>query len=116
MVEETADKFGWRNSHKDPPAVGQEVYYFGPNIGIGIGHYKYEEQRIVGTKGNKDIELCPHIFTNNHWGVVDACDAPHWQPYDPESAKSWVPMPPVGYMREIVSDLDAIAAAEKDET
>lgn len=115
MVE-TADQFGWRNSHKDPPAVGQEVYYFGPNIGIGIGHYKYEEQRIVGTKGNKDIELCPHIFTNNHWGVVDACDAPYWQPYDPERAKSWSPMPPVGYMREIVSDLDAIAAAEKDET
>jgi hypothetical protein len=109
------DRLGWRNSHKNPPEVGQEVYYFGPNIGIGIGRYHYEEQRIVSEKGNRDIELCPHIFTNNHWGVVDACDAPYWQPYDPERAKSWCPVIPVGHMREIVDMLDAIKSAEQDD-
>jgi hypothetical protein len=83
--EETVDRFGWRNSHKDSPTMGQEVYYFGPNIGIGIGRYSYEENRSfrpysydeAGVKvyDDKEIELCPHIFTNNKWGVVDACDA-----------------------------------------
>ncbi len=123
--EETVDRFGWRNSHKDSPAMGQEVYYFGPNIGIGIGRYSYEENRSfrpysydeAGVKvyDDKEIELCPHIFTNNKWGVVDACDAPRWQPYNPERAKSWSPMPPVGYIRQIVHDLDAIASAQEDE-
>lgn len=27
----------WNNSHKNPPQSGEKVYYFGPNIGIGIG-------------------------------------------------------------------------------
>ena len=33
-------------------------------------------------------------FLNNSWGVCDADDAPWWMPYDPERAKSWVPLPP----------------------
>lgn len=105
-MAEDIDRFGWRNSHKDPPAVGQEVYYFGPNIGIGIGHYKYEEQTLKFENGNKDIELCPHIFTNNNWGVVDACDAPRWQPYDADRARSWSPMPPMEYMDEVKEFLE----------
>jgi hypothetical protein len=91
----------WNNSHKNPPATGQKVYYFGENIGIGIGHYKYEEQVIKSTKGNKDIELCPHIFTNVSFGVVDACDAPYWLPYDEERAKSWCPIVPEEYTQNL---------------
>lgn len=106
MSGEHSDTFGWRDSHKDPPAVGQEIYYFGPNIGIGVGHYHYEEQRIISEKGNKDIELCPHIFTNNCWGVVDGCDAPCWQPYNAERAKSWSPIPPVKYLQQLAEEFD----------
>jgi hypothetical protein len=107
------DRLGWRSSHLDPPQAGQEVYYFGPNIGIGIGKYSFTPNSIKSEKGDKDIELCPHLFHNNKWGLVDACDAPHWQPYDAERAKGWSPMPPVGYMRRIVHDLDAIAVDEE---
>lgn len=103
--DDKADRLGWRCSHKDPPQNGQEVYYFGPHIGIGIGHYRYEEQVIKGRKGGPDVKLCPHIFTNNTFGVVDACDAPRWQPYDASRAKSWVPIPPVDYLQEILEIL-----------
>lgn len=78
----------WNNSHTNPPEQGQKVYYFGVNIGIGIGHYKYEEQSVNGHP------LCPHIFTNVKFGIVDACDAPFWLPYDEERAKGWVPIIP----------------------
>ena len=96
----------WNNSHKNPPKVGQKVYYFGPNIGIGIGHYSYEEGRSFdpyyydeGGKvyEDKSIELCPHIFENVSFGMVDACDAPYWLPYDEERAKSWCPIIPKHY-------------------
>jgi len=91
----------WNCSHKNPPEVGQEVYYFGPHIGIGIGHYRYEEQVIKSEKGHPDIQLCPHIFTNNSFGVVDACDAPFWLPYDAERAKSWCPIIPEQYTKDL---------------
>jgi hypothetical protein len=94
----------WNNSHKNPPEPGQKVYYFGPEIGIGIGHYKYEEHVIKSRKGNKDIELCPHVFTNVNWGVVDACDAPYWLPYDEEQAKSWVPIVPKEYTKNLYDE------------
>jgi hypothetical protein len=98
----------WNNSHKNPPEVGQKIYYFGPNIGIGIGHYSYEKRIMVpytyNEKNekeytNKEIELCPHIFTNLFFGVVDACDAPFWLPYDEERAKSWCPIIPEEYTK-----------------
>lgn len=98
----------WNNSHKNPPQVGQKVYYFGPNIGIGIGHYSYEEGRSFdpyyydeGGKvyEDKSIELCPHIFENISFGVVDACDAPYWLPYDEEKAKCWCPIIPPEYTK-----------------
>lgn len=94
----------WNNSHKNPPSVGQKVYYFGPNIGIGIGHYKYEKQVIKSKFGNQDIELCPHIFTNVSFGVVDACDAPFWLPFDEERAKSWTPIIPKKYTKDLYDD------------
>jgi hypothetical protein len=87
----------WNNSHKNPPENNQKVYYFGPNIGIGIGHYNYKEGRVLHL--NREIELCPHVFTNVNWGVVDACDAPFWLPYDEERAKSWCPIIPEEYTK-----------------
>lgn len=98
----------WNNSHKRPPYVGQKVYYFGENIGIGIGYYSYEERTMIPYTYNdknekeyadKEIKLCPHIFTNVSWGVVDACDAPYWLPYDEERAKSWCPIIPEQYTK-----------------
>lgn len=99
----------WNNSHKNPPTEGQKVYYFGPNIGIGIGHYSYQEDRGFfpyyynenGVKVNEEkrVELCPHIFENVNFGVVDACDAPFWLPYDEERAKSWCPIIPQKYTK-----------------
>ena len=85
----------WNNSHKNPPEVGQKIYYFGPNIGIGIGTYRYEEHSIKHL--GKVVELCPHVFYNTTLGVVDACDAPFWYPYDEERAKSWCPIIPQQY-------------------
>jgi hypothetical protein len=85
----------WKSSHNFPPEKDQEVYYFGHNIGIGIGKYHYEEREVNGTK------LCPHIFVNNKFGVVDACDAPFWIPYDAEKAKGWCPIIPKEYTKGI---------------
>ena len=90
----------WNDSHKNPPSVGQKIYYFGPNIGIGIGHYTYED-RWLKTKNGTDIPLCPHVFTNVDWGVVDACDAPFWYPYDEDRAKSWCPIIPEQYTKDL---------------
>ena len=88
----------WNDSHKNPPAVGQKIYYFGPNIGIGIGHYSYDEdQHIMTHKGR--VDLCPHLFKNVDWGLVDACDAPFWYPYDEERAKNWCPIIPEKYTK-----------------
>lgn len=94
----------WNNSHKNPPRQGQEVYYFGVNIGIGIGHYSYEERTITNERNGKRIDLCPHVFRNNNWGVVDACDAPFWLPYDAERAKHWVPIIPKEYTQNLYDD------------
>lgn len=101
----------WNDSHKSPPEIGQKVYYFGPNIGIGIGHYSYVENRVihpyyydennVKIHEEKVIELCPHIFTNVDFGVVDACDAPFWLPYEEEKAKSWCPIIPEKYTKDL---------------
>lgn len=89
----------WNSSHNDPPTVGQKVYYFGRHIGIGIGHYHYEERVLKSTKGNDDILLCPHVFTNINFGVVDGCDAPYWLPYDEKDAQSWCPIIPEQYTK-----------------
>jgi len=97
----------WFNSHKNPPEVGQKVYYFGPNIGLFIGHYSYEERSFETYSYNeynqkvvdKVLSACPHVFTNMSFGVVDACDAPFWLPYDEERAKSWCPIIPEEYTK-----------------
>ena len=98
----------WNNSHKNPPKQGQKVYYFGPHIGIGIGHYAYEEGRhfypyfyehSMKLYEDKKVELCPHTFKNVDFGFVDACDAPFWLPYDEERAKGWCPIIPTEYVK-----------------
>ena len=89
----------WRNSHKNPPKVGEKIYYYGPEIGLWVGHYKYKERVIKSKKVNPDVHLCPHIFYSDA-GVVDACDAPFWHPYDAERPKSWCPIPPKKYVKE----------------
>ena len=99
----------WNNSHNNPPEVGQKVYYFGPNIGLWIGHYSYHEGRKIESyyydENNspvvdKTIDVCPHVFTNHHnGGVCDACDAPFWLPYNEEKAKGWCPIIPEQYTR-----------------
>lgn len=108
----------WNNSHKNPPKPGQEVYYFGPDIGIGIGTYKYEEHTLNLEGSDKKVELCPHIFTNNNWGVVDACDAPYWLPYDSERAKSWCPIIPKEYTKDLYDwmDKDTVNIANVDDS
>jgi len=99
----------WFNSHKNPPSEGQKVYYFGPNIGIGIGYYSYHPDRKMETyyynennekAVDKTIEICQHVFTNQSkpW-TCDACDAPFWLPYDEERAKSWCPIIPEEYTK-----------------
>jgi hypothetical protein len=98
----------WNNSHKNPPNEGQKVYYFGPNIGIGIGHYSFHPNRKIETYHynennekivDKEIEVCPHVFTNVRFGVVDACDAPFWYHYDEEDAECWSPIIPEQYTK-----------------
>lgn len=91
----------WNNSHKNPPTEGQKVYYFGPAIGIWIGTYKYQPRTIERPKCG-DLVLCPHTFhCADNFGVVDACDAPYWLPYDETGAKCWVPMPPEEYVASL---------------
>lgn len=100
----------WNKTHKNPPKVGEKVYYFGPNIGLFIGTYSYNEYSFkpyyiddnnVKVYDDKEIELCPHIFTNAGSGVCDGCDAPYWLPYDEEKAKSWCPIIPKEYTKDL---------------
>lgn len=94
----------WNDSHKNPPELNQKIYYFGPNIGIGIGTYGYEERTIKSEFGNPDIQLCPHIFMNLNWGIVDACDAPYWLPYDEKKAQSWCPIIPKEFTKGLYDE------------
>lgn len=91
----------WNNSHTNPPKVGQIVYYFGPNIGLWVGTYKYEEQKVKHM--GKDVSLCPHLFFPlDNIGVCDACDAPYWLEYDEEREKQgWRPIIPENYTQDL---------------
>lgn len=98
--------YGWIRARLRLPKEGQEVYYFGPNIGIHIGKFDstIETKCWVENEAGECVleDLPEHViaainhnkFRNNDWGVVDTDDAPWWQPYNPERAKSWVPLPP----------------------
>lgn len=97
---------GWIHAREKLPEQGQEVYYFGPVIGIYIGKFDATvstkgwtvddsgEEVLVDLPERVVAAICHNKFHNNDWGVVDTDDAPWWRPYDPERAKSWVPLPP----------------------
>lgn len=114
----------WIRCSDQLPEAGQVVYYFGPALGIHIGRFDPTVETkgwVENEAGESVLEDLParvvaainhNKFINNHWGVCDADDAPWWMPYDEKRAKSWCPLPPAGYMRDIVNMLDAI----KDET
>lgn len=97
--------YGWIRANRRLPEKGQEVYYFGPQLGIHIGIFDSTPDThgwAVNDAGEEvkvelpelGIELNPNKFLNNNWGVVDTDDAPWWQPYNAERAKSWCPLPP----------------------
>lgn len=88
----------WNDSHKNPPKNGDKVYYFGPNIGIWVGHYKYDENQHLMLDDGKKVPLCPHLFIGA--GVVDACDAPFWLPFSVEREnEGWRPIVPTKYTK-----------------
>lgn len=94
----------WNNSHKNPPEQNQKVYYFGKNIGLWVGHYKYEEQSIKHKDGSETV-LCPHIFFGGG-GYVDACDAPYWMPYDEKrESDGWRPIVPEVFTKDLYDDI-----------
>lgn len=102
----SAEERGWIRCCNQLPAPGQEVYYFGPNVGLHIGRFDPTVETkcwVMNEAGEEVLEDMPervinainhNKFINNDWGVCDADDAPWWMPYDAVRAKSWVPLPP----------------------
>lgn len=102
----SAEERGWIRCCNQLPAPGQEVYYFGPDIGLHIGRFDPTVETkcwAMNEAGEEVLEDMPervinainhNKFINNDWGVCDADDAPWWMPYDAVRAKSWVPLPP----------------------
>lgn len=102
----SAEERGWIRCCNQLPAPGQEVYYFGPDIGLHIGRFDPTVETkcwVMNEAGEEVLEDMPervinainhNKFINNDWGVCDADDAPWWMPYDAVRAKSWVPLPP----------------------
>lgn len=84
----------WHKCKDNPPQDGQKVYYFGPNIGLWRGTYRY----------------CPddpwkHLFfcdSDPVFGIpmhVDFDDAPYWREYNEEDEKrGFVPILPYKYL------------------
>lgn len=101
-----ASRWGWIHASQRLPEAGQEVYYFGPHIGLHIGKFDPTIQTkgwVENEHGESVLEDLPeqvvaainhNKFLNNSWGVCDADDAPWWLPYDAERARSWCPLPP----------------------
>lgn len=112
---ERANKRGWIHASQKLPEAGQEVYYFGPPIGLHIGKFDPTIETkgwVENEAGESVLEDLParvvnainhNKFRNNDWGVVDTDDAPWWMPYDAERAKSWCPLPP-DYVYEDLDD------------
>lgn len=63
----------WISFFSQQPDVGQDIYYYGPPIGVWRGVYAY----------SPDDPVSPHIIhCAERPGVVDRMDAPWWQPFD----------------------------------
>jgi hypothetical protein len=72
----------WIECRERMPINGQEVWYWGPCIGVWRGHYRIERRDA----------FCPHLFIcGESPGVVDRMDAPFWMPYETGAAR---PSPP----------------------
>lgn len=64
------------------PINGQEVWYFGPMIGVWRGRYEI----------HWDAQCSPHLFIcSESPGVVDRMDATHWMPYESGSERPPAP-------------------------
>jgi hypothetical protein len=61
------------------PINGQEVWYFGPPIGVWRGHFK-----IDWADG-----FSPYLFIcgEESFGCVDHMDVTHWMPYEAGSSR-----------------------------
>lgn len=72
---------GWVNAMESLPQQGQEVWYYGPYLGVWRGRYEF----------HADALASPHLFIcGESPGVCDRMDAPWWMPLD----DSWPPERP----------------------
>lgn len=63
---------GWNDAMTTLPEHGQQVWYFGPMLGVWRGHYEF----------HADDMCSPHLFIcGESPGVCDRMDAPYWMPY-----------------------------------
>lgn len=71
----------WIDAMQTLPTHGQEVWYYGPMIGVWKGTYQF----------HPDDPFSPHLFfCGEGLGVCDRMDAPFWMPASDER-----PTPPV---------------------
>ena len=77
-----AARMQWVACRDRLPVSGQEVWYYGPAVGVWRGHYKID-------KSEEGLAMCrkwgvpPHLFIcGESIGVVDTDDAPWWMPYE----------------------------------
>ena len=86
----TVDVFKWYHAKDVLPRDGQQVYYFGPNIGLWVGHYKYAP----------NDPYSHHLFVSN-FGTVDRMDAPYWRPFNKKHHRlGFIPLPPAMFLSE----------------
>ena len=59
----------WISFFEKQPEDGQDIWYYGPMIGVWSGKYNY----------SPDDPVSPHImYCSESFGVVDRMDAPWW--------------------------------------
>lgn len=84
----------WHHAQDSLPRDGQEVYYFGPDIGIWVGRYKYAP----------NDRFSHHLFVSN-FGVVDRMDAPYWRPFNKKHHRlGFIPLPPKEFLSKELND------------
>lgn len=72
----------WIKALDQLPTHGQNVWYYGPLIGVWSGKYEY----------HPEDQFSPHLFfCGSEPGVVDRMDAPYWMPIESSEQK---PNPP----------------------
>lgn len=73
----------WIECRERLPINGQQVWYYGPAIGVWRGHYEIDKTQ-EGQELFRQYGVPPHLFVcgEQSWGVVDSDDAPWWMPYE----------------------------------